>query len=108
MGSDRLVEIPIDVSGPLVKPDETRTVAGGGTRLVKLVPIGEQGKLLFGTDRLPCIWRSHEVTQGADNNGQPIRVNKCLLLAGKDPPTVLPADVNVDAWKNFPTGPVEW
>lgn len=102
MAGDRLVEIPIS-PGELFRADETRTVSGGNTRLVKMVPIGNDGKT-----RLPCVWRSHAVTGGIDANGNPIRINACLLLASKNPPLVLPAEVAVDAWQHFAEGPVEW
>jgi hypothetical protein len=102
MASDGLVEISVD-AGELFRPDETRTVAGGGTRLVKMVPVDNIGKT-----RLPCIWRSRVVTDGFDIGGGKIRVNACLLLVSKNPPTVLAAEVAVDAWQHFPEGPVEW
>lgn len=102
MASERLVEVPVD-AGSLFRPDDLRPVSGGGTRVVKLVPIDDKGEKL-----LPCIWRSHEVTQGADNAGRPIKVNACLLLASKSPPLVLPAEIEVEAWQNFREGPVEW
>jgi hypothetical protein len=104
MGNDNLIEIPVSVSmGELFKPDEIRTVKGGGTRLVKMVPLDNEGKT-----KLPCIWRSHTVTEGTSGDGSKIKVNACLLLAAKNPPTVLPADVAVDAWQHFSDGPVEW
>jgi len=51
--SDRsnIISIPVDSSG-LFRPDETKPVRGGGTRLVPLVPIDNAG------NTLPCIWRS--------------------------------------------------
>lgn len=93
--------ISISGAGELFRPDETRTVAGGGTRLVKMIPINEDVKL-------PCIWRSHKVTKSTDRDGNVIQVNQCLLLVCKNPPAVMAAEVAVDAWHNFPSGPVEW
>jgi hypothetical protein len=100
--ADDVVEIPIS-SGDLFRPDETNTVAGGGTRLVKMVPIDEDGHT-----RLPCIWRSRSAARGTDKHGSPIQVNACLLLASKSPPCVMAAEVAVDAWQHFQDGPVEW
>jgi hypothetical protein len=96
--SDNVV-IPVSV-GELFHPDETRTVAGGGTRIVRMVPVGK--------GHLPCIWRSRKITEGRDGQENPIKVNACLLLACKDPPTVLPAEVQIDMWSTFPEGIVEW
>jgi hypothetical protein len=101
--SDRsnIISIPVDSSG-LFRPDETKPVRGGGTRLVPLVPIDNAG------NTLPCIWRSHEVVEITKADGSKGRGNHCLLLANRNPPLVLPADVDLDAWPTFGEGPVEW
>jgi len=100
MPSDHDVVIPIS-TGSVIGSDPLQTVHGGGTRMVPMVPVGE-GRLL------PCIWRSHSVKEGVDNTGRPIRVHECLLLVGRDPLLTLRAEVDVDAWKQFGSGPVEW
>jgi hypothetical protein len=95
------VIIPI-ASESLFEEDSHRTVYGGGTRMVPMVPAGTDGTLL------PCIWKSHTVTQGRDNDEQPIPVHECLLLVSRDPILTIRAEVHVDAWKQFARGPVEW
>lgn len=94
------IVIPIS-PGELFQSDPVRAVQGGNTRMVPLVPIGN-GRLL------PCIWKSHEVTTGNDPHDQPIRVHQCLLLVSREPLLTLRAEVEVEAWKQFTTGPIEW
>ena len=100
--SDEPLVIPIS-GGDVFRPDEHGPVRGGGTRFVKLVPVDETGQT-----KLPCIWRSREIFPGIDAKGGEIRVHHCLLLACREPPTVLPADIDVRAWPSFSEGPVEW
>jgi hypothetical protein len=96
------IEIPVDV-GTVIRPEDLAPTGRGRTRLVPMVPIDNQG-----AQKLPCIWKSHKVTTGHDKHGAPIPVYACLLLAATDPPTVLPAEVAVEAWKQFSDGPVEY
>lgn len=101
MAKGSLIEIPVDSSG-LVGVAAARSERGR-TRLVPMVPISPDGRT-----RLPCIWRSHEIVEITRSNGTLGRGNKCLLLASTNPPVVLPAEVDLDAWQSFGTGPVEW
>lgn len=96
-----LIEIPVDSSG-LLGVEAARSERGR-TRMVPMVPVSHDG-----LTRLPCIWRSHEIVEITRSDGSRGRGNQCLLLASTNPPVVLPAEVDLDAWQNFGTGPVEW
>lgn len=98
--ADNLIEIPVSI-GDLLVPTSDQPARGGPTRVVPLVPIGND-------QSAPCVWKSHEVTRGLDNSGNPIRVNECLLLISRNPVLTIRAEVEVDAWKNFPNSTVEW
>lgn len=98
--SDKIIDI--SVGDQIFGKDESRTVSGGGTRLVPLVPLGSSGQLA------PCIWKSHYTVQAVLADGSKVTANECLLLLGRNPLSTIRAEVAVDSWQHFQTGPVEW
>jgi len=98
--ANEIHEIPIS-PGSLFRADRGAPVRGGHSRFVPMVPVSQDVSL-------PCIWRSHAVTQGLDNSNRPIRVHECLLLISRDPIVTMRAEVEVDAWQNFGEALVEW
>jgi len=88
-----------DVLGP--GPEVIVTSRSERNRLVPSVPVG-------GGKFLPCLWKSHRTTLSTDGSGNQIKVRECLLLVSRNPLLTLRAEVEVEAWKNFSTTPVEW
>ena len=99
--ADQLVEIPLTV-GDVLAPDPARPLRGGNLRLVPLVPVG-------GGKTLPCIWKSHDVVlEETRDDGGKHPANECLLLISRNPLLTLRAFAEVEAWKTFGEGVVEW
>lgn len=101
MPTDRPLVIPIS-TGDVFHPDDVRPVAGGNTRMVKMVPVG-------GGNSLPCIIRSRDVVT-IDNEGHTLSApsNECLLLVSRSPYLTLRAYVQTSAWRSFTEQPLEW
>lgn len=100
--ADHIIDIPVSVGDQIFAKDEKKTVSGGGTRLVPMVPIGDSG------ERLPCIWKSHYTVQAELSDGSKVPAHECLLLLGRNPLATIRAEVAVEAWQYFGTGPIEW
>lgn len=92
----------ISLGEKIFTPDERLTVSGGGTRLVPMVPVGNDGTTL------PCIWKSHYTVQAELGDGSKVLANECLLLLNRNPIATIRAEVAVEAWQHFSTGPIEW
>lgn len=101
MPTDRPLVIPIS-TGDVFHPDDVLPVAGGNSRMVKMVPVGEG-------NHLPCIIRSHVVVT-IDNEGTALSApsNECLLLVSRNPYLTLRAYVETSAWRSFSEQPLEW
>lgn len=95
------IEIPIS-GGDVLSPDPHHSISGGDTRIVRMVPVGDN-------KHLPCIWKSKYLVNDLDANGQSLRGHECLLLLSRNPLTTLRAIVDYrDDWQSFPTTVVEW
>lgn len=101
--AEETFDIPIS-RGNIFTADPEKPVQGGHSRFVPNVPVGDGERRMF----LPCIWKSHKVTQGQDASGAAIQVNECLLLISRDPVTTIRGEVAVDAWQHFGNILVEW
>jgi len=101
--ADEKIEIPI-VRGNIFSVDPEKPVRGGHSRFVPNVPVGDGERQVF----LPCIWRSHKITQGETADGSKIQVNECLLLISRDPVTTIRGEVAIDAWQHFGNVLIEW
>ena len=93
--------IPIRPS-EMFRPSAGAPVHGGNTRVVPAVPLGGDGSTA------PCIWRSPRTIQMTSESGDKTPACECLLLVSKDPPTVMRAEVALDAWRSFGECLVEW
>jgi hypothetical protein len=98
--SDDLV-VPIRPS-EVFRPSRGSPVRGGHTRVVPAVPVGDDGSTA------PCIWRSPRQVQMTAADGSKTPACECLLLLSRDPPTVMRAEVALDAWQHFGECLVEW
>lgn len=94
--------IPIEMGNTIFQRDEQRTVQGGGTRLVPLVPVSNDGSTM------PCIWKSRYIIQAELADGNKVAAHECLLLVSRNPILTMRAEVAVDSWQHFGQGPVEW
>jgi hypothetical protein len=93
---------PSVARGELFEQSDREAVRGGGSRLVPMVPVGE-GKTL------PCIWKSHHPKPcDINQDGHPLPAFECLLLISRDPLQTIRAEIDVRAWAQFSSGPVEW
>jgi len=96
------VVIPIIARGELFQKNDHEAVRGGGSRMVPMVPVGE-GK------ELPCIWKSHKAKPcDINRDGNLLLAYECLLLISREPLQTIRAEIDVRAWEQFGSGPVEW
>jgi len=96
------IEIPVGSLADVLKPQDTRPVGRGATRMVPNVPLGNN-------NFLPCIIQSKTVVAvDCDGNALPDPSVECLLLVSRNPYTTLRAYIAVAALKQFDVVPVEW
>ena len=91
-------DLVIQLNRDAYTQDAHAPVRGGGTRIVYAIPTA--------LGILPMIWRSQNIT----TNDEGVPVYTCLLLASKDPPQTIQAEIPVAAVQNskIPTTVVEW
>ena len=92
--SDLVIKLDTDA----YTKDAHTPVRGGGTRVVYAIPTA--------LGILPMVWLSHTISKNEE--GTPVYA--CLLLASKDPPQTIQAEIPVEAVRtaNIPTTAVEW